>query len=327
MFSISNFSSSKIRTFIIGISIVTISGAGLVQPAFADALSQLASADDEFFNSSERTGIGDGGTANDRTSGAPDDVFRLRIQENQKGGQQKDRGLSRQDIVPNRSTLDPFDVRSTRPTETILDVPESIFGDEELKLNGVPEPPAPRLDGGIDQENNFPPEFVGTPRNGLPGFAPPQNVGPNAAIQKQLIPPPKVDPNDPDAANQQLLIAWEQWHYRVAAKIFQKFDGVASRMFSRALQAEVAYDVTADGRIINVKVLRKSPDMIYNMTLYTVVKSLQGDPILAFPNGSRRMVVAKRGVFYFGTMKESGFKYHKNDVELQTPRDPFKQGG
>jgi|AGTN01.2.fsa_nt_gi hypothetical protein len=328
MFSISNsiFSSSKVRTFIISVSVVTISGGGLVQPACADVFSQLASADDEFFNSSERTLNGDGRSSEDLTTGTSADVLRGRVQENQKQDQQKDRGLSRQDIKPiNGSQDDPFHKNSTKPGETILDIPDSAF--DELKLDGAPEPPAPRLDGGINQGNNLPPDFVGTPGNGLPDNVPQQDFGPNTANQKQLLPPQKVDSNDPDAANQQLLIAWEQWHYRVAAKIFQKFDGIASRMFSRALQAEVAYDVTADGHIVNVKVLRKSPDMMYNMTLYTVVKSLQGDPILAFPKGSRRMVVAKRGVFYFGSMKESGFKYHKNDVELQTPRDPFKQGG
>ncbi len=104
--------------------------------------------------------------------------------------------------------------------------------------------------------------------------------------------------NDPDDS-QELRSAWQLWHRRVDEAVFVRFDGVAQRAFanSRPFSCEAAYTVTHDRQIINVRLLKKSHNIVYNSMLLMVLKSMNGNPLLEFPSGSKREFVEKTGVF------------------------------
>lgn len=114
--------------------------------------------------------------------------------------------------------------------------------------------------------------------------------------------------NDPDNS-QHMQVQWEMWHRRVEESISVRFNGVAQRAFtqSRPIDCEVAYTVTRDKRIVNVRLLRKSNNIVYNSMLLMVLKSMNGNPLLEFPPGSKREVVEKTGVFAHQGFTGDGF--------------------
>lgn len=140
---------------------------------------------------------------------------------------------------------------------------------------------------------------------------PPQQ--PNYGNQGSLRPP--VNPNDPDSS-QQMQLQWDEWHKRVAESIFVRFDAYAQKAFavSRPLACQAAYTVTRDRQITNVRVLTKSPNVVFNTMLLLVLKSMNGNPILEFPPGSRRMTVEKSGTFSRNCGVQ-GFKFTTGDQE------------
>lgn len=295
MFSISNFilSSSKIRTFIIGVSIVTVSGAGLMQPACADDQLLIDSFSDSNGNLLSRPS---------------DTKLEGGVQKDEKGRDTKGRELKRDDI-------DVFSKDSIKkPSDEILVPSPGDFDIEPTQL--------PKFEIDINQNGG---QFDGVPGGGLIDTVPPEFLPPP---QQDMLPvPPKQISGDPDATRR-MQIAWELWHKRLAANVYLRFN-VAAQNFHRPLYAEVTYDVTADGRVINIRLLRRSPDMIFNATLLGVIKTLQGNSILRFPEGSHRQVVAKRGVFTRNWGNQNGFKHETGDVEQKTipaQDDPFKQG-
>jgi hypothetical protein len=97
----------------------------------------------------------------------------------------------------------------------------------------------------------------------------------------------------------EMKIAWKQWHQRVAKAIFVRFQHFADTQFrgSKALTAVAAYSVTRDGKIVNARLTTKNPDSRYDTLVLTAVTSLNGSPVLEFPNGSQRASVDKVGTF------------------------------
>jgi hypothetical protein len=125
------------------------------------------------------------------------------------------------------------------------------------------------------------------------------------------------NPNDPDGDSQAMQIAWEQWHHNVAQAVYQRFAQFSNMAFSRspALSVSVAYTVSRDCQISNIRLSQKSPNFLFNTLILTVIKSLNGDVgLLTFPQGSRRMSVDKSGTFSVNTGIE-GFKYTTGDKE------------
>jgi len=122
--------------------------------------------------------------------------------------------------------------------------------------------------------------------------------------------------NDPDNSPE-MQLAWDEWHKRVASAVYDKFNAIAQMAFkySQPLACYVTYTVTRDGRIINVDVPQKSPNVAFNAMVVLVINSISGQTdLLCFPAGSRRTVVNKAGMFTqnYGVQ---GFKYTTGDRE------------
>ncbi len=216
------------------------------------------------------------------------------VQQNS-GGQ----GLSRSQV---EKSGDPFSSPDAPPTEE-FSAPDGAFDSQPPP----PRPPAFNLnaqDGG---------DFDG--QQGQPIFAGGPPVTPQMMSQGMLPPAAAQNPNDPDNS-QHMQIQWELWHRRVAEAIFVRFDALAQQAFphSRPIACQAAYTVTRDKQITSVKLLQKSPNIVFNGMLLMVLKSMNGNPILEFPPGSRRQVVEKTGTFSrnFGVQ---GFKYQTGDQE------------
>ena len=209
--------------------------------------------------------------------------------------------LSREDIKNN----DPFSEDSSTQ-EDVFDAPDGSF-DAGSQL---PQQP---LSGNVQE--SAPPPFQGT---SMPPMQEQAMLPPPQQAQQQMIPqtPRRViDPNDPDKS-EALQLAWDAWHKRVADEIFRRFDAVAQKAFahSRPLACRVAYTVTKDGSVDNIRVLERSPNILFNSMLLLVLKSMKGNPVLAYPPGSRRMSVEKTGTFSrnYGVQ---GYRYTTGDRE------------
>jgi len=192
---------------------------------------------------------------------------------------------------------DPF---SSGPPSDQFDAPDGAFDSQQPQ---APPPPfnLQAADGG---------EFQG--QQGMP-----QQGGAQPAMgnQQMLQPMQQGHANDPDSS-QHMQVQWELWHRRVAEAIFVRFDGLASRAFatSRPIACHAAYTVSRDKQITNVRLLQKSNNIVFNSMLLMVLKSMNGNPILEFPPGSRRQFVEKTGTFSrnYGVQ---GFKFTTGDNE------------
>lgn len=122
---------------------------------------------------------------------------------------------------------------------------------------------------------------------------------------------------DPDQSAE-MQLAWDSWHRRVAEAIFARFNTIAKSAFkfSPPLQCKVNYVVTNSGQIGNVQMEQKSSNMFFNLLVLTVLKSVHGDAmLLKFPDGSRRTLVSKQGVFLQNYGRE-GFRHTVGDAEV-----------
>jgi len=98
---------------------------------------------------------------------------------------------------------------------------------------------------------------------------------------------------DPDESRE-LKIAWDQWHKRVGAAIYARFNFIAREQFAdKPLRCRIACSITRDGRIINIRLLQKSPNLMFNSSLLMMLTSIKENSILQFPPGSRKQIVEK----------------------------------
>ncbi|MGD9684920.1 MAG: hypothetical protein AB7W16_27450 [Candidatus Obscuribacterales bacterium] len=185
-----------------------------------------------------------------------------------------------------------------------FDAPEAAFDVQGPQSEQAPFNLNADQGGGFDGQN-MPPAMDQAP--------PVQQV--QEPMQRQA-PTAAVDPNDPDSSHE-MQLAWDQWHRRVAEGIYFKFNALAKTAFARnrsKLCCQVAYTVTRNHQVGNIIMIRKSPNLIFNTMVYAVVKSMNGNPILEFPMGSRRMSVDKTGTFLWN-FQVDGFKYQTGDSE------------
>jgi len=215
-------------------------------------------------------------------------------------------GLSRDDINKNS---DPFGKGGGQPKQETFDPSEASFG-----FGGAaPPPPKQPLRGQAQDagDANF--------QNGTPSMGQFQNGTPQQPMNGQQPPPMQgnarqADPNE----EPELKLQWDAWHKNVAMTIYQRFSTLSNRFFARGqpLRAIVAYSVTRDGHIVNAHLTEKSPNIIYNTMVLTVVNSINGDiGVLAFPQGSRRFSVEKSGDFTVNWGPNEGFKSTTGDRE------------
>lgn len=200
--------------------------------------------------------------------------------------------LNRQDID---NAGDPFGSEADS-----FDAPESSFASQ----TPMPENPPPFNLNANQGGNGAPMQAM----QGTPGMQPQQPIN--------VTPPQQAAAQDPESVGQ-MKLAWDQWHKRVAESIYVKYNGLARVAFkrSRPLAARVAYTVTRNGQITNVRLIQRSPNLIFNTMIFGVLKSMNGNPILTFPQGSQRMTVEKTGTFLWNYNNVQGFKYTTNDKE------------
>lgn len=204
--------------------------------------------------------------------------------------------LSRNNI---KDQGDPFSQGDAPPSEQ-FDAPDATFD------TGQRPPAPPPFNLNADQSGQF---------GGQQGMPQQDQQAPTMGNQGMLPPMQQGGANDPDNS-QHMQIQWEMWHRRVAEAIFVRFDGVAQRAFaqSRPIACQAAYTVTRDKQIVNVRLLHKSNNIVFNSMLLMVLKSMNGNPILDFPPGSRRQSVEKTGTFSRNCGVQ-GFKFTTGDAE------------
>ncbi len=205
---------------------------------------------------------------------------------------------------------------SSATTET-FDAPAAMFDSNQP---AIPRPPfnLHTEDEGNADMNGLPgtPAFGQMPMNsGMPMGGSMPMEDPLLARQNGLPPVAMRNPADPDETAE-MQLAWDEWHRRVAEAIFIRFDGLAQKAFanSRPLNCQVVYTVRRDHQITNIRMVQNSPNMMYNAMILMVIKSMNGNPILEFPGGSRRMMVEKLGNFT-RNCGDQGFKFTINDRE------------
>jgi hypothetical protein len=199
---------------------------------------------------------------------------------------------------------DPFSAPgSTLPSEQ-FDAPMGAFDSHPALM-----PPPPTFNLNADDHGG---DFGGQPGIPSPGnyYSPPIHA---ASIPQNMLPP--MQSQDPEMS-ENMQLQWDLWHKRVAEAIFVRFDAQAQKAFanSRPISCEASYTVTCNGQIKDVRLLHKSDSFMYNAMLIGVLNSMNGNPILQFPPGTRRQMVMKTGTFS-RNCGVNGFKHTTNDNE------------
>jgi hypothetical protein len=138
----------------------------------------------------------------------------------------------------------------------------------------------------------------------------------------------KVDPLVAEAENDAMVIAWENWHRRVCQAIFERWRvngnlpgvGHARLRFTRDRHIEVIVeDIRIDDDVYSILPIgaRISPeelDQQYRAEILDSVQPLDGSPVLAFPENSKRREVVLTPAFR-GTRGPANFTWKKDDYE------------
>ncbi len=225
------------------------------------------------------------------------------------GGQNKT--LNRSDLSPSNAFGPPSDNKS-----------EPIFSPESFSVPVMTAPPAPpslpsppsfSLNAQSEDSSNF------DGQQGVPTIGQePQQSSPFPLAAQQAQPPEGMaNPIDPDSTPDMKLL-WDAWHRRVAEAVYIRYSTMANVAFANSppIGAVAAYSVSRDGRISNVRLNQKSPNMLYNACVVTAIQSLNGNlAILQFPPNSRRLNVEKLGQFTQNYGQPIGFKTIVGDHE------------
>ena len=200
--------------------------------------------------------------------------------------------LRREDIQNN----DPFGEQTLEPAEADFDAPQQEMPKAPFDLNA----------------NQQGPMMGGQPQQAQPD-APMQQQQAMLPPQQQQIP---MQAQDPESVGQ-MKLAWDMWHKRVAENIYLKYHTLAKMGFkrSRPLCTKVVYTVDANRNITGVNLYERSPNLMFNMMIMGVLKSMNGNPILTFPEGTRRTSVEKTGTFLWNYGTGNAFRYTTNDRE------------
>lgn len=216
--------------------------------------------------------------------------------------------LSRSDVE--KPPCDPFNSNGVRPDEAPL---ETMQGEPNFAVDNFSPPPPPppqrRMLAAMATEQQQD-QFQG---QSLPPRT--DNEAPLRGAVAGEQNPNTPETGDPDQSASMKLL-WDTWHHRLAETIYFRFSKLSKLGFNNSmpLSCSASYVVTRDGRITNLKLLSKSPNFLYNTMVMEVLQSLNRDPVLSFPPGSRRMMVDKSGTFSNNYGRE-GHTYLQGDQE------------
>ncbi|MBS2003690.1 MAG: hypothetical protein JST44_19390 [Cyanobacteria bacterium SZAS LIN-5] len=188
-------------------------------------------------------------------------------------------------------------------------------GNFQVSTMAPPQAPPPPLQGNAQGQGQQ--DFQGQYGQAMPAQQQAPQQMHNLNAQSGGPPPQQFNPNDPDSSPE-LQIAWNEWHRRVAAAVYERYSTMANAAFYRSppMVAAAAYVVTRDGHIVNSHLTQKNGNPIFNAIVLTAINSLNGNmAILAFPPGSRRMTVDKSATFAQNYGPQQGFKYQMGDQE------------
>jgi hypothetical protein len=202
---------------------------------------------------------------------------------------------------------------NTTPAQQLLEPAKGGFDVRSQR------PPAPPPDFNLRAEDaapSIPPDFNGTPQQGMPAQAQPTAMMPTAGPFNPNDGQSGRASNDPDKSPE-MQLAWDAWHRRVAEAVYQRFITMSHTAFKYShLAANVSYTVTRDGRVLNPQLQQRSSNVAFNAMILLVVNSMSGQrDLLAFPPGSKRLTVEKGGTFTENYGPQQGFKFTTGDRE------------
>lgn len=173
-------------------------------------------------------------------------------------------------------------------------------------------------------------DWNGTPQQGNMGQYQPNPLQGGAAAQNPMS---LNASNDPDAADQELMINWDVWRnnlmqaiqsgtlakINVPSDVHFVWDQAKQMMVTRypnGTSAWYAIEVLPDRRIINVRLTQSSRYPTYDQAVLQAINDLQGNSILTYPRGSRRQIVSQEAnVRTAGQSQSQNFQF--GDVERQ----------
>jgi hypothetical protein len=121
----------------------------------------------------------------------------------------------------------------------------------------------------------------------------------------------------PAKESKEVELAWDAWHKQLAEAIYARFDILAFQKFqdSPPLGVKIQYVVTKDGKIVNLKIVQKSSDMIFDaLACQAILWQARKPQLLKFPEGSNRQSVEKFATFT-QNMGDEGYQATEGDKE------------
>jgi hypothetical protein len=110
--------------------------------------------------------------------------------------------------------------------------------------------------------------------------------------------------------SREMVLAWERWHKQLSGAIYERWSDVARYPGV----ATVKITVTKNNAI-TASILNSTGTPAFNSGLLASIESLDGNPGLTFPSGSRRQIVTYQADYVAGRNINPGYTWVKNDYE------------
>lgn len=110
--------------------------------------------------------------------------------------------------------------------------------------------------------------------------------------------------------SREMVLAWERWHKQLSGAIYERWSDVARYPGVATVKITVTknHNITAN-------ILNSTGTPAFNSGLLASIESLDGNPGLTFPSGSRRQVVTYQADYVAGRNINPGYTWVKNDYE------------
>ncbi|MBX9770980.1 MAG: hypothetical protein K2X29_06395 [Candidatus Obscuribacterales bacterium] len=115
---------------------------------------------------------------------------------------------------------------------------------------------------------------------------------------------------DEEVQSREMILAWERWHKQLSGAIYDRWSDVARYPGVATVKITVSknHNITAN-------ILNSTGTPAFNSGLMASIESLNGNPGLSFPSGSRRQVVTYQADYVAGRNVNPGYTWVKNDYE------------
>jgi len=115
---------------------------------------------------------------------------------------------------------------------------------------------------------------------------------------------------DDEAQSREMILAWERWHKQLSGAIYERWSDIARHPGVATVKITVTknHNITAD-------IMNSTGTPAFNSGLLASIQSLNGNPGLTFPSGSRRQIVTYQADYVAGRNVNPGYTWVKNDYE------------